>query len=609
MDNTNSSRLNPKVFSMAANLFGIPEPQSTEPRPLPSEINSDPDRIMAVYPSITGEAFTKTMDNYRIFVATYNFTAKAENALLEQYNNTVQKNWASGNLTEVQIKFAQLFRKNHGHDYNRVWNEKAEAFNQEYGMLIEKKKIQTIKPQTELIFQNFLFLYNRQLMKRNEQQMRLRLNAVRPLQEFKVNPYHITELKRNQVASIDLCTKTIRNHRERLQEVGILMDYNYTNPFRPVALHINPKILVIFDINSKKLTTSENQHVTPVNGKELPHTYYENTRTIKNECEIKENASDFPDKEFAPLTTNSFVFYKNTAGKDDNSPMPPAPADVKISETLPQLSSPAGRFAAPTTAGTVAARFIPVATAGQDKPDCTRSETPKTKSEILQELIVDPQQLAVELAQQKHFGYVPIDLRHFEREAFTGTMTQEDFRQLVIQDFFKSAAKLYRETSPWAGSWKKAINLYYERKFVRWNGNSFNKADILQDIPELRWRLENVRKYQLRNPDWQLLFPNQYFDFSRDSAKEGGFEYTVKAWKSHLSYMAGKEARKRRTEAEAERRKRKINHAKKCENEIKRFFKNKISIEQLHDYVHNNLPDEFKLKLPEMMERIKLNLK
>ena len=46
-----------------------------------------------------------------------------------------------------------------------------------------------------------------------------------------------------------------------------------------------------------------------------------------------------------------------------------------------------------------------------------------------------------------------------------------------------------------------------------------------------------------------------------------------------------------------------INHAKKCENEVNRFFKNKITLPQLFDYVEKNLPATYLEKLPQMIEK------
>ena len=61
-------------------------------------------------------------------------------------------------------------------------------------------------------------------------------------------------------------------------------------------------------------------------------------------------------------------------------------------------------------------------------------------------------------------------------------MLKEDFRQLVIQDFFKSISKIYKNTTPFAGSWKKAISLYIEYKWIAFTGEAFNKASIVDDI-------------------------------------------------------------------------------------------------------------------------------
>ena len=90
---------------------------------------------------------------------------------------------------------------------------------------------------------------------------------------------------------------------------------------------------------------------------------------------------------------------------------------------------------------------------------------------------------------------------------------------------------------------------------------------------------------------------------TRKTAKEVGFEYTKIKWNEHLQGKAKYEAIKKKQECNAQRRKDAINHAKKCENEVNRFFKNKITLSQLFDYVEKNLPASYFEKLPQMIEK------
>ncbi len=560
--------LDSRVFSLASSLFGYGN--TTEKKTIQEAIAitvatalQTENRIMAVYPAIVAEAFSATMDNYRSYIHAYNFKTQAENELTEKHNATVRTYLKENVLTDTQKAFRDVFVNKSKSLNPRVYNENADAFMKDYGLILEKKKVQLVKYATELVFQNLLHLYNSQLMKRNEQYMKLRITSPRPIQEFKVNSFLVTELKRNGINSLDLCKKTVRNHRQRLEECGVFVEYSFKGQNKPVEVHINHEILTILDLKTSKLTTAKNQRVTSSNEKVLPDNN-ESTRTSLKEFQRNENVKNISlDKEF-PAVTPSYLFFTRTpASNMQNLTKVAAAKSVKVSETL---------------------------------------------SNKLQNTIIHPQELAVNLANKEYNNYTPIDIRILYKEAYNGTMLKEDFRELIIQDFFKSISKIYKNSTPYAGSWKKAINFYMLNKFIAFTGDAFNKQSIVDDVQQLRWRIEWARKWFVKNDEVTPLFPADYFDMTRKTSKEVGFEYTKSKWGEHLQGKAKYEALKKKQEANAVRRKETINHAKKCENEVNRFFKNKITLPQLFDYVQNNLPKEYLKKLPQMIEKKTLNM-
>jgi hypothetical protein len=557
-----------RVFSLASNLFGYGS--TTEKKTIQEAIATTvattlqkENRIMAVYPAIVVEAFAVTMDNYRSYIHAYNFKTEAENELTEIHNATVRTFLKENVLTETQKAFSEVFLHKSKSLSPRAYNENADAFMKDYGLILEKKKIQLVKYATELVFQNLLHLYNSQLMKRNEQYMKLGVTAIRPIQEFKINSFLVTELKRNGINSIDLCKKTVRNHRQRLEECGVFIEYAFKGQNRPVEVHINPEILTVLDLKTSKLTGLENQRVSPVDEKILLDNN-ESTRTSLKEYQRNENVKNISlDKEF-PAVTPSYLFFTGTPSSNEQNPAEGGAAkSVKVSQTL---------------------------------------------SEKLQNLIIHPQELAVSLANKEYNNYTPIDIRILFKEAYHGTMLKEDFRELIIQDFFKTVSKIYKNSTPYTGSWKKAINFYMLNKFIAFTGDAFNKQSIVDDVQQLRWRIEWARKWYVKNHEVSPLFPSDYFDMTRKTSKEVGFEYTKVKWGEHLQGKAKYEALKKKQEANAVRRKETINHSKKYENEISRFFKNKITLPQLFDYVQNNLPKEFLEKLPQKIVEKTLNM-
>jgi hypothetical protein len=99
--------LDSKVFSLASNLFGFGN--TTEKKTVENNIATSvaislqpENRIMAVYPAISLDAFSITMDNYRKYISAYNFKTIAENELTEKHNVFVRKFLIENTLTDIQ---------------------------------------------------------------------------------------------------------------------------------------------------------------------------------------------------------------------------------------------------------------------------------------------------------------------------------------------------------------------------------------------------------------------------------------------------------------------------------------------------------------------------
>ena len=190
-------RLDDRVFNIASTLFGYP-PNTTEQDPqktiaMPLQLN---ERIIAIYPAIIDKAFKSTMDNFRSYIASYNFKTQGENELIAQHNISVKAYCEQNELSAIQTTYKALFlQKNKSITQTRAYNQAVTDFCQQYGNIIEKKKIQSVKYATEVVFQNLLHLYNAQLMHRNEKFIKAGITAKRPLQEFKINSFLVTQLK------------------------------------------------------------------------------------------------------------------------------------------------------------------------------------------------------------------------------------------------------------------------------------------------------------------------------------------------------------------------------------------------------------------------------
>jgi len=547
----NKTPLAPEVLHLASNLFGLESRKQTSPEK--TVATAAPETIMAVYPAIIEEAFAKTMDNYRKHAALKNFMCIEENDRIAEHNKIVRKYRKENKemLATVQIDSHFINDKQNKALNPTEYNLKAEECCKKYGMIVQKRKLITLKYSTELVVQNLLCLYNQQLSIKNNRFISCGITHKTPLEEFKLNSWKVTQLKRNGIKSLNVCPKTVRNHIARLREFEVLTDYHFAGRNRAIEVRFNPEILVVKDIYNSKLTRLENQRVTPEKGKIVPDDNVKLTGTSINELKRngKVNYSQ-DDKEFAPLMPFNLSFTRTPTNSAENI----SPGREKIV---------------------------------------------KVADDLLQTIIHD-QELAENLATCQYNNYCPIDIRLLYSQANAGFITREEFFDIAMVDFFKTLQKnIYRKGNVYVGSWKIAINLFRKQRWRRWD-HEINRQDV-------QW----ARKWFVKNHMVNPLFPHHYLDVTRKTAKSVGFEYTREKWKEHVDGLAAYDAKVKKQEIDAGHRKTAASCARKLEAKLNAFFKDKLTLTQLFDYVKNNLPPEYSERLPDMIEKkfLKINEK
>lgn len=565
MNTKTNQPFHPNVFQLATNLLGVETQSEKELKEkVAVQMAIQPDfsgKLVAVYPAIIEEAYSSTMDNYRKFVALKNFQVQEENILINQFNQNV-RDFKSENKLSIEVdvlKYAELFPKLNKKLEPIEYNEKVEEFTKEHGMLVWKKKLITIKPTAEMVFQNMLYIYNQQLMKRNERYIKCGIVTKTPIESFKINAWKVTQLKRNGVKSLDLCRKTILNHRKRFEEFGILQDYYFAGSHRAVEVQINPEILVVKDIYNQKLTVAENQQVTPQIGKIVPNENEKFTGTFIKEEKMKEKVENFSqDKEF-PAVTPFILSLTGTPTSNTQVQATAAAADVKVL---------------------------------------------KTPSEFALATIIPDNELATMLQNREFVNYKPIDIRFLHKLAYNSTLSREEFYDVAMIDFFKSLQKNIYKTQAeiYFGSWYNAIKLFRKQRWQLFNGDCFQPPHIVDEIQQYRWRIQWARNWFTKHTTFNPLYPNLYLDVTRQKNKEVGFEYTKVKWKMQLEDNEKYDKIIKKQEADAKRRGILINHNKKMQMQLNRFFKDKITLTTLYDYVEKNLPTEYRERLPDLLE-------
>lgn len=560
---TDQQVLHQGVQDKLKNLFGEDdEPVIGRPDALA------PDYVLrAYYPIITKEIIPLIMDNFRAYVDEYNIATGWENVDIFNHNQEVA-HFLKNKATDVQKAYAGHFPKLNAKLDDREYNELADRENMAHGQIIAKRMIETIKYPTEQFFQNFIYVYSLQLLKYTAEFRRYKTVYKRPVQPVDINSHFITQLQRSESSSarsLAVCSRTVRNHRKRLVEAGVLVNRVFQGASKAVRYDINPQILVVFDTKTKRNVGAVKQELSLWKGKNFPDSN-EVTRPFKEEYKEKDDAAQsLVDKESAEPTA-FFVyrstFYKDTLSKPQNSPEGAAAETVKVEKNL---------------------------------------------TEQLRELIIHPQELAENLALHEYDNYTPLPIRTLAAVVSDGRMTNAEFKELVVQDFFKTIAKIYRNKTVYPGNWKKAINRMMNEEFLshlkdpQGHYHPLGKEAVLKRISELRWRIESARKW-FNGKKWNPLYPYQYLDPTRTDSKEVGFAYTKKGWLKHLKYLENQPVAKVLEKQEATRRKARIGNSKKYDTAIAQFLKGRQTQQQLEDYVLKNLPPEYLRALPKEIQ-------
>lgn len=547
--------------------------------------------LHCVRPVLNTDAMALTIDNYREFVARYNEKVKAENEEIKKYNAQILPQKTHN---EVQKAFLPYFYRKYGvfkcqysaytgeekavfqlnSDISeREYNEKVAEFNNNYGFVIPKQKVPTIKANAEQVFQQLLYAYSLQLERENQIRDIAGSRERMPLRSFRICSTNITYIKRNGNKALDVCSRTILNHRKRFEEAGILsFEHNLGNYKNGgVLVQISPEILVVFDRSTQKLMMSENQSLTYGFAKKITDITM-NIQEQQNKSEIKANVENHSPKR-SKLTLTAGTLREHLRehpeqGRDFSAPA--APADVKVLLN--------------------------------NKVSKKKDEESASFSEKLVKIIQSPEVLCDKLAQGFYDNYEPLAMRYLDFEALKGTLSLEEYREILVQEILKQHARNYIGKRVFAATWQNAYNVLKVSYFVNFNGVAFAKSINFERYREYRWRLNYVYRFCLRHKEFRLLFPSEYFDRTRTTRHEGGFEYTAKAWKKHLQDIEKNEKRKEKAEKRKEKRTEAINAMKTVQNKIKQFLKGRISIEGLVNFVAKNHP-EFSPKLSEMVYR------
>lgn len=539
--------------SKAAKTVVAKTPQQRILKPVFEPTIQDLAPLYCVWPMLDNKARKMTMDNYRLEKAKYNLAIEDLNLEIEKYNAQVEI-FCTGELNEVQKTFPDLWLKNIAFQEKRnrrkfdakEYNILVEEFNNERGMLLKKRKESKERYQLDAHFESILQLYSKQLTKFTSEYMKIAISKPSRVRPVEINSEHQTSLERNLdnetfVYSLPVCKATARNNRKKLEKMGILHSYQFQGHTRGVKMHISSKILVLFDAKTGKYTNADNQSVSPQTCKEF---------TDKNKVLLEQSITIDKNEKLGTATPDlSFVFYGNIPAQDEKTKLGGREKSVKVSETL---------------------------------------------SEKLQESLLADNKLAVRLAAGEFHNHSRIDLNDLKTECYSGTMIREEMLELVKNEFFKNLSKIYRQSTPYAGSWQKALNQFDEQFYVS-NGNGkflVRKEVMIDTLEKFLWMINKANRWFTKT-GIRPLNPHDYLDKTRNHKMEIGFYYLEKAYSKHLKELQTKPIEAKKTEKKAALRKVAIDYNTRYHRKKADCLNNRISIDQFIDFVDKNLPPAF----------------
>ena len=528
-------------------------------------------------PVISKEAFSATMDNYRAFVAQANAQIALLNRDVSKHNKQVKT------PSKTKQAFVDIFKRKYAALEPKEYNLEVAKFAETHGYFVKMKKHQGIKPAAELVFAAMLHSYSVQLRKICDRRDKHNIQYEMTLPRIEVNTEFLTCQTRNGIVSLDYCKKTIRNHRNRLEKYGVLQDYEYHGTNKPVDYRINPSILVVFEHQNEKTQNAENQFFKSSQRKNLPHNDVD-TRTNLKKLEIKGKVDKptSPNADVAMQRPFKIFFYKSNH-----------PQDAENANQGPRENCEKS------------AQYLKNSIAGPKKSKETAA-APQYNSGIPENIPV--YDLASQLSDGKYDHYTPIPAEKLKQLATFSNYTLAEYREIILQDAIKYAARLWKKNHANPGSWSNAIKLIYnEYKTLTPTGEPKNKAFMHQWLLEFRHRIRYALKWFIKNEWDQVRYPSIYFDPSRNLSTDVCFAFTAKAWSQNQKKKA--QYRKlRQTERVVSSRKK---STKKKENRfmlqmdaaIRKYKNGTYHIDDLFEAIAK-LPEEIQQKFDERFNKL-----
>ncbi|TQI71787.1 hypothetical protein JM79_2736 [Gramella sp. Hel_I_59] len=512
-----------------------------------------------IHPILTPEDFKQTKINYNKHIEAYNKKVDLENFKINGYNTRVIAHCRSFKKTRDMRIREMVFKEKYADLDPENYNLEVEKYNQEHGLHIRKKVTrQKVKTATREFFMAFLFQYNAQLFNRKKFRSSPEIGVHVPgsLPKLELYPNKVLDSEYEGAKNLATATvETIRNHRERLEEAGVLTGYEYHGSSRPLKIAFNVDVLSITDNGKPKSAANENQSLMEGQTKKVRH----------NNVSSSDHTLEYTKKRDKGVAANAST-HKDCTG---TSTRPPRKQGEKIND------APAKNFAG--------------------------AKNQNELSQVLIENLEDRTELSQDLSSGKHDNYKPLDLAIAKQEAYYGTMHPADFKELAIQDIFKFSSSIFKELDVHPGVWQNAFKMWMAEKFKNFNGQLLKKDHLLEKWQRSIDVLRAAKRFQ-KKKGWVPTYPSLYFDPLRKEKCHNSFEYAFKNFRIEAAETPEEEYQKRKINAN--RSARWNSDLEKARPKIRKYLRDQLDLQVLMDYVKYNCPEVYK-NLPKLIRQEK----
>ncbi|MFK7749026.1 MAG: hypothetical protein AB8B65_11580 [Kordia sp.] len=527
-------------------------------------------------PYFLSEDKSETMQRYRIFINTYNSKVGALNKQVKAYNKRVHTFVAEHNLkAQAATANANFKSQKNNNTFNKElsvddYNALVETTNSKM-LLLTKKRYKAVKQAQEATFEVILWLYSQQLIKLRKQLQLLSDGVAVAFPKAQTNSYEIANFTKDGIARVLYCRNTIRNHIYRLREAGVFVEYQSRGGKKPVNYFINEAIFVFRD-NTK--ASIENQQVSELETQKFT-LHSVDTRTFTKEIIKKVGNVDNHSQEAEVI---SFADEKISKNKNTYK-------ITKEDKPLKTSNQNAGKLGG-----------------GENFPKNELSEFLRSQVQYKSVLL---QSLTAHHYDNYSFSASNMN-RRLSTESTDGAMSKQEFRELLLQQFLKLAAPIWKGKDVYYGSWHKAYEQIDDEYLRNPNGSIPRKQTQLYMFGYLVYRITRAKRFFKSKKQYQIHFPCIYFDATRKRPSEGGFAYTVEWLKQYQKYKDMRTTRKQQRATKAGARRRILTTEEKVRDKVKQYIKGEFTLPQVYHYIEQNkgIPNYFVSEVPRILNTL-----